>query len=83
MFRLTWWCRVRGRLLVLGTNLEVDGCGVSLWETEAVLGAVDREVFSFLTRIFSRHYPRLAKAADGLGLCEWRRWPWLRQFMLN
>ena len=34
--------------IVRGTDLEVDGCGVSLWETEAVLGAVNREVFFVL-----------------------------------
>ena len=28
----------------------MDGCGVSLWETEAVLGAVYREVFFVLDR---------------------------------
>ena len=59
---------MRGRNLANDTDLEVDGCEVSLWETKAALGAVDREVFLFLIRICSLHYLRLVTAGDGLGI---------------
>jgi hypothetical protein len=43
---------VRGRAIVDGSYLEVDYCGISLWEIEAVLGVVHHEVFFVLDENF-------------------------------